>query len=271
MSEQLKWLTSCSQEGNAGRSRCLTSSTRGQDAGRPGRPRPNCRCLRLRTPKVETSKPRIFASTGESPIFASQLRLLRAEMGQCRSGSFEPNRGKLIVSKACGGAGVGSWRKRMPFCNGADTGRRRKRTMQFDHDDDYSFFQELLCGPGEELTEYSCLFDSRPVHEKRLEYRRSRRALLHQLHQSHGDICQLQISNACTGRGETIDHIIPLSSNKRNKARRVPAPPGRKVPTQSIGSNHLRNLVLACTSCNNHKKHRLLPQSEIRRLLCLTQ
>ena len=117
MSEQLKWLTSCSQEGNAGRSRGLTSSTRGQNAGRS-----NCRCLRLRTPKVETSKPRIFASTGESPIFASQLRLLRAEMGQCRSGSFEPNRGKLIVSKACGGAGVGSWRKRMPFCNGADTG-----------------------------------------------------------------------------------------------------------------------------------------------------
>ncbi len=143
--------------------------------------------------------------------------------------------------------------------------------MQFDHDDDRVFFQEFLCGPGEDLEEYSCLFDSRPVHEKRVEYRRSRLALLQQLHQTHGDTCQLRISSACTGKGETIDHIIPLSSNKLNKARRVPAPPGRKVPTQSIGSNHPRNLVLACASCNNHKKHRLLSPSEVRRLLCLTQ
>lgn len=117
MKKQLKWLISCGQNGNAGRSRGLTSSTRGQDAGRS-----NCRCLRLRTPKAETSKSRIFASIGENPIFAPQLRFLRAEMGQCRSGSFEPNRGKLTVSEAYGGAGVGSWRKRMPLCNGADTG-----------------------------------------------------------------------------------------------------------------------------------------------------
>ena len=87
-------------------------------------PRSNCRYLRSHiTPKAETSKPRISASNGESPIFPPALEWVQIpQRGQDRSGSFEPTVGKRIVSDAQGGAGVGSWSKRMPPCNGTDTG-----------------------------------------------------------------------------------------------------------------------------------------------------
>ena len=32
---------------------------------------------------------------------------------------------------------------------------------------------------------------------------------------------------------------------------------GKKVLTQSFGSNHKNNLILACKNCNLHKKHRM--------------
>ncbi len=114
-----KWLTGLSQKGNAGWSWGLTSPTRGQTPGRS-----TSGCLRSRTPEVETSKPRIFASPGESPIFPPQIlqRLGVQELGRGRSGSLMPTGGKQIASDAHGGAGVGFWKKRMPSCNGADTG-----------------------------------------------------------------------------------------------------------------------------------------------------
>ncbi len=102
----------------AGRRRRLTSLTRGHYASRS-----TCRCLRSRTPEAETSKPRILAYHGESPTFPprSFLYLNDYRMGQGRSGSQPPG-GKPIVSEAQGGAGVGPRSKRMPSCNGADTG-----------------------------------------------------------------------------------------------------------------------------------------------------
>jgi len=79
-------------------------------------PRSICRCLRSRTPEVETSKARISASTGERPIFPPQF--VRASSYGRGPGSFRltrANRGKRSVSGAVGGAGVGCWRKRMPL------------------------------------------------------------------------------------------------------------------------------------------------------------
>jgi len=64
-----------------------------------------------------------------------------------------------------------------------------------------------------------------------------------------------------------IDHIIPLSTNKLNKElRKVKPLPGRKVLTQSFGSNHINNLILACSKCNGYKKHRLLTKDEINKI-----
>ena len=87
--------------------RCLSSSARGLYA-----PRSTCRYLRsLHTSEAETSKPCISA-VARRPIFPplSWARIVPA------------GDGKLIASDAHGGAGVGSWRKRMPACNGSDTG-----------------------------------------------------------------------------------------------------------------------------------------------------
>ncbi len=114
-----KWLIGLGQKGNAGRRWGLTSPTRGQ---RPGRSTSGY--LRSQTPEAETSKPRIFAFPGESPIFPPQIpqRLSVRGLDRGRSGSLMSTGGKQIASDAHGGAGVGFWKKRMPSCNGADTG-----------------------------------------------------------------------------------------------------------------------------------------------------
>lgn len=69
----------------------------------------------------------------------------------------------------------------------------------------------------------------------------------------------LQFPDFCEGN-ETleVDHLIPLSSNVLNKTlRHLKAAKGKKVQTQSFGSNHPDNLILACTRCNAFKKNRM--------------
>jgi len=149
-----------------------------------------------------------------------------------------------------------------------------KASVTFEHPEDQRFFRDLLCEEGEALEKYAPLFDLRDMTKKRREFQAARPSLLKILRTKHGTGCMLQYSEACTGgRGAlTIDHLIPLSSNKLNKEIRHVAPlPGRKVPGQSFGSNHLANLVLACATCNGAKKHRLLARAELRRLLAATQ
>ena len=103
---QAKVAVKLGPKGKGSRSRGLSSSTRGQCA-----PRSNCRYLRsLCTSEAETSKPRIFAFTRRPYFPPLWARIVPA------------GEGKPIVSDAHGGAGVGSWRKRMPPCNGADRG-----------------------------------------------------------------------------------------------------------------------------------------------------
>ena len=146
-------------------------------------------------------------------------------------------------------------------------------TVTFQHPEDQVFFSDLLCEEGESLEKYAPLFDFRDVTKKRSEFQAARQSLLENLRAKHGSVCMLHYSKACTGgRGAlTIDHLIPLSSNKLNKElRRLVPLPRRKVPTQSIGSNHMANLVLACATCNGAKKHRLLARAELRRLLAVT-
>lgn len=66
------------------------------------------------------------------------------------------------------------------------------------------------------------------------------------------DVCDIN-------SGFCVDHLIPLSSNKLNKElRKQLAEKGKKVKTQSFGSNLIDNLVIACNNCNNYKKHRIL-------------
>lgn len=68
--------------------------------------------------------------------------------------------------------------------------------------------------------------------------------------------------------GIVIDHLIPLSTNKLNKELRNLKPDKfKKVISQSFGSNHMDNLIIACNNCNNHKKHRILDRNKLLEIL----
>lgn len=107
MRNKLKWLTSLDQKvtgagvGADGR-QLVVIALPGLFAGTYGR----------MTPRAETSKPRILAFP-RRPIFPPPLYGSRI---------VPAGKGKPIAREAHGGAGVRSWSKRMPSCNGADTG-----------------------------------------------------------------------------------------------------------------------------------------------------
>jgi 5-methylcytosine-specific restriction endonuclease McrA len=95
------------------------------------------------------------------------------------------------------------------------------------------------------------------------------RALKTQLVARFGQVCQLRLLEECDpGAGLAIDHVIPLSTNKLNKElRNLVAAKGRKVATQSFGSNNIQNLVFECGRCNGYKKHRFLTREQLKRVL----
>lgn len=146
--------------------------------------------------------------------------------------------------------------------------------IAFEFEADRQFFTQLLCAEGESLDDYAELFDFDPPAAKRAEFARIRNDILQRRLAELGETCQLRLNERCdTSSGLTIDHVIPLSSNNLNKALRAMGtsrtPEGRliKTPTQSFGSNHPRNLILACASCNGHKKNRILDRDTLRRIL----
>jgi 5-methylcytosine-specific restriction endonuclease McrA len=128
----------------------------------------------------------------------------------------------------------------------------------FEFIEDKKYFVDLLCG-GDEVEfdrYYSKFFDFRNPQIKRneLNVRKIKIILL-----GKQNSCQLKLSPTCSGiQCLQVEHLIPISTNKLNKKlRNIKASPGKKVPTQSYGSNHLSNLILACEKCNSMKKHRL--------------
>lgn len=141
---------------------------------------------------------------------------------------------------------------------------------------DRGFFTQLLCRGGETLDDHAELFDFDPPAAKRAAFAKIRGDNLRHRLAEHGEVCQLRIHAQCdVASGLNIDHVIPLSTNQLNKRLRglgtSQAPDGKllKTPTQSFGSNHPRNLILACAKCNGHKKHRILDAATIRRVLGL--
>jgi 5-methylcytosine-specific restriction endonuclease McrA len=128
----------------------------------------------------------------------------------------------------------------------------------FEFEEDKKYFVDLFCDGDEEDFDkhYSKLFNFKSPNEKRKEL--NVKQVKEELLQKHST-CQLQISPACMGSSYLqVEHLIPISTNKLNKKLRNIKPIlGKKVPTQSFGSNHISNLVLACKKCNSLKKHRL--------------
>ena len=141
--------------------------------------------------------------------------------------------------------------------------------MKFDYPEDEAYFAALLCLPGESIADYANLFDAGKPKDKRAEFDQQRNNWLTLLTSKYGMRCLLQCPGRCNPEsGFEIDHLIPLSSNKLNKELRgLKGGNGRKAPTQSFGSNHPDNLVLACKVCNNHKMHRFLERQHLQAVL----
>ena len=146
--------------------------------------------------------------------------------------------------------------------------------MKFKYPEYEQFFRNLLCEEGEDLSEYASLFDLRePPSIKRRELTpRKYKQAWKELEEKYGRLCQLQYAEDCNiSNPICIDHVIPLISNELNKKLRKSKPliAGKKVPSESFGSNGISNLVLACGNCNSNKKHRFPSRDTIRRILKL--
>lgn len=141
--------------------------------------------------------------------------------------------------------------------------------MEFLFPEDRQFFKNLLGTEGEEdFLKFYTLFDFRPPAVKRAEFNKQRNRIFAELEKYHGKHCMLNYELCDPSSGFAVDHLIPLSTNKLNKElRQLKAETGKKVATQGFGSNHLDNLVIACTKCNNHKKHRFLESEKLREIL----
>lgn len=144
--------------------------------------------------------------------------------------------------------------------------------MEFKYPEYEQFFSDLLCEEGEDLSKYDSLFDLRePYDIKRRELTSSKyKQAWKDLEEKYGRICQLQFVESCDFNNPTcIDHVIPLISNELNKKIRKSKPliAGKKIQSESFGSNDISNLVLACGKCNSNKKHRFLSREAMRRIL----
>ncbi len=125
----------------------------------------------------------------------------------------------------------------------------------FQYPEDEHFFSFLL---GED-TLFTDRFDfSEPTEKRRIFDGLKKQAMDETIRQGRTR-CELQLVQDCDSKKLVLDHIIPLSSNELNKhSRKMIAPRGKKVPTQSFGSNHPSNFLVACEKCNNFKKHRFI-------------
>jgi len=133
----------------------------------------------------------------------------------------------------------------------------------FEYQEDRTYFEDLLYSAGG-LEKNRDLFDFRPPKIKRDEFNRIRKKILSELIDQYGNICQLACHEDCATSADEVDHLIPLSSNVLNKElRHQKGKDGKKVPTQSFGSNSARNLLLSCRRCNAFKKNKMPSQALI--------
>ena len=148
---------------------------------------------------------------------------------------------------------------------GNDSGEQE---AHFRDEQEKQFFTELLCSGEKNIDDYSYLFDFREPKDKRSEFNRRRDKILKFLIAAEGMHCILHYGNCDLKSGYNVDHIIPLSTNIINKhIRKIPAEKGKKVKTESYGSNDIYNLGIACQNCNFVKKHRFLTKEEMKALL----
>ncbi|MFB0924597.1 MAG: hypothetical protein QMB65_04845 [Vicingaceae bacterium] len=141
--------------------------------------------------------------------------------------------------------------------------------IEFQFPEDQKYFEDLLLNSKAfSISEFRTMFDFRLPDIKRMEFNKLRNQRLKSLKEVHGVRCMLNLDCCDMNSGVAVDHLIPISSNKLNKEiRNLKAEKGKKVKTQSFGSNHFDNLIIVCNKCNNHKKHRILSSEKMRSIL----
>lgn len=139
----------------------------------------------------------------------------------------------------------------------------------FTYFEDQEFFKKLLNIENQEIDiEFDNFFDFRDPKDKRREFNQIRNKILENLISKYGVKCMLKLACCNLNSGIAVDHLIPLSTNKLNKKiRNLKPEDGKKVQTQSFGSNHIDNLIISCKNCNNHKKHIILDSNKIREII----
>lgn len=140
---------------------------------------------------------------------------------------------------------------------------------RFKYKEDRDYFESMFLELGG-LDLFIGLFDFRDVDEKRKEFNSMRNKIFDGLVKKYGSECQLKCHKDCTNLATVVDHLMPLSSNRLNKEiRGMKAAIGKKVPTQSLGSNDICNFVLSCTRCNAFKQNRIPDTKLISRIYSL--
>lgn len=138
---------------------------------------------------------------------------------------------------------------------------KQKSEKSFEYPEDEQFFSSLLAdGDKERLwAEFMRRFDFREPSLKRTVFDKLKKLVMEEMVQEGRTRCELHLVADCDNQNLVLDHIIPLSSNELNKhLRKMTAPEGKKVPTQSFGANDRENFLVACAKCNNFKKHRFI-------------
>ncbi len=134
--------------------------------------------------------------------------------------------------------------------------------INFEYPEDQEYFANLLANGDVEKLErdFSDFFDFEHPAIKREKFNKIRKKVLKELLEKYGNVCQLKIHPDCSKVEKfEVDHIIPLSSNELNKKLRgMTRFSSEKVERQSFGSNHIKNMVLACKRCNAFKKHKFI-------------
>lgn len=141
--------------------------------------------------------------------------------------------------------------------------------IEFEHNEDKDFFKNLLCDENENIEKYSFLFNFSDPRIKRREFTKKYNKILKYLLDYYGNVCQLNIDMKCNvDDGIVVDHIIPISSNKLNKVlRKMNKEPGKKIRTQSFGSNDIKNLIISCKKCNSTKQNGFLDKEKYKKLI----
>lgn len=145
-----------------------------------------------------------------------------------------------------------------------------QKELPFEYPEDRIFFINFLANGNVNkfYKNFGKSFDFREKNLKRKEFNAIRNDVFKELVSTYGKVCQLKIKKIHSESGNIekfdIDHFIPLSTNELNKNLRQMRRVGmRKVLAQSLGSNNIQNLIIACSRCNAYKKHRIMNKDGI--------